>query len=124
MSKARTTDATSRTNPIPWPLGLALGVALVLLGFFSDYLGGWGLPVGMAAVGIGVPTLKYRRYWKLGWFWSVISGLVLLQIPLLLWSRPWMESLKFGFNLLFATADAFLVAIMVNWFRPKDASDA
>ena len=62
MSNTGATESTSRTNPIPWPAGLALGVAVALLGFSSDYLGGWGLPIGMATVGIAVPTLKYRRY--------------------------------------------------------------
>ena len=101
-----------------------MGVAVALLCVFSDYLGGWGLPIAMAGIGIAVPTLKYQRYWKAVWFWSAITGLALLQIPLLLWARPWMESLGFGFNLLFVTADAVVVALIVNWFRPKDASDA
>jgi hypothetical protein len=124
MSNTGATESTPRTNPLPWPAGLALGVAVALLCFFSDYLGGWGLPSAMAAIGIAVPTLKYQRYWKSRCFWSVISGLALLQIPLLLWARPWMESLRFGFNLLFVMADAFLVVPMVNWFRPNDASGA
>jgi hypothetical protein len=43
-----------------------------------------------------------------------------LQVPLAILARPLMDELKFGFNLLFATIDIFLVAVVVNWVRPTE----
>ena len=49
-----------------------------------------------------------------------ILELSVLQVPLVIMARPLMDQLKFGFNILFVTLDAFLVALMVNWIRPKE----
>jgi hypothetical protein len=103
---------------------IVLGTAGALLGFFSDYLRGWDLPAGMACAAIVVPTFKYRRYWHARWFWSVIAGVLIIQVPLLILVRPLMERLKFGFNLLFVSLDAMLLIFIVNWVRPKDETDA
>jgi hypothetical protein len=47
-------------------------------------------------------------------------ALSILQVPLVILSRPLMDVFKFGFNLLFATIDTFFVAVVVNWVRPKE----
>jgi hypothetical protein len=114
-----------RTNPLsPLTTGL-LVVGAVLLGFFSHALGGWGLPAGLGAAAVVAPILKYRRYWRRFWFWGTILALSILQVPLVILARPFMDRYKFGFNLVFATADLFVVIVMVNWVRPEeDEGDA
>jgi hypothetical protein len=114
-------DSEKRTNPLPWTAKVVLGVMALLLGFFSHALGGWGLPAGIAVAVILIPTLKYQRYWHEVWFWMTMLGMSVIQVPLVILARPLMDQLKFGFNILFATADVFLVAVAVNWVRPKDA---
>jgi hypothetical protein len=71
-----------------------------------------------------LPTLKYRRYWSETWFWMTMLALSTLQVPLAILARPRMDELKFGFNLLFATIDIFLVAVVVNWVRPTEEYSA
>lgn len=123
MTLGKEAEIAQRTNPIPWPARIAIGLAAALLGFFSDQLGGWGLPSVMAGAAIVVPTMKYQRYWGEKWFWFTILGMTALQPPLVILARPLMEQLRFGFNLLFVSIDALLVITVVNWVRPKDDSD-
>jgi hypothetical protein len=92
----------------------------VLPGWFHHALGGWGLPAGVVGAVILLPTLKYRSYWSETWFWMTMLAFSTLQVPLAILARPRMDELKFGFNLLFATMDIFLVAVVVNWVRPTD----
>ena len=77
----------------------------------------------MAGAAILIPTLKYRRYWKARWFWFVILGLTVLQVPLLMMVGPFMRTAGFGLNLLFVYLDALGVIVAVNVVRPKDDSD-
>jgi hypothetical protein len=112
-----------RTNPLSSTAKAVLVVAAALLGWFSHALGGWGLPAAVAAAAIAGPTLKYRRYWHRAWFWLTILGMSIIQVPLVVLARPVMDQLKFGFYVLFVTVDAFLVAVAVNWIRPRDDQD-
>jgi hypothetical protein len=99
---------------------MMLGILVVFLSFFNDPLfHGWGLPAGVAVAAIGIPLFMYRSYWQGTWFWLTLLALLVLQVPLVIACRPLMDQLKFGFNILFATLDVFLVAIAVNWVRPK-----
>jgi hypothetical protein len=50
-------------------------------------------------------------------------GMSVIQVPLVIFAQPLMDQYKFGFNILFVFADAFLVAGAVNWIRPNDDSD-
>jgi hypothetical protein len=79
-----------------------------------------GLACRVAGAVILLPTLKYQRYWNETWFWTTMLALSILQVPLVILSRPLMDVFKFGFNLLFATIDTFFVAVVVNWVRPKE----
>ena len=120
MEQNLSEDPDRRTNPIPlWAKILGVPVA-ILLGFYSHALGGWGLPGAIAAAAILIPVAKYQRYWRSVWFWATMTGMAVLQIPLVILARPLMDQLKFAFNIAFATVDVFLVAIAVNFVRPKD----
>jgi len=108
------------TNPIPWPAAVTLGICAVLLGFFSDSLGGWGLTIGAASIAVVVPVLKYRRYWHSAWFWRVTLAMSVLQVPLVILVRSLVDRYKFGFNLIFASLDGVLVILTVNLVRPAN----
>ena len=106
------------TNPIPGPAWILLIIGALLVGFFNDALGGWGLPSAIAAGVILLPILQYKRYWRDGWFWLTLAALSLAQVPLIILSRPLMEQFRFGFNLVFGVADLFLVVLIINWVSP------
>jgi len=109
-----------RTNPLSGVTVFVIVLIGLFLGFFSQRLGGWGLPAGVAALAVAIPVLKYKRYWRGAWFWITVSVVSLIQIPLVLVTRPLMDRFKFGFNILFATVDAIAVILVVNWVRPKE----
>jgi hypothetical protein len=112
-------DDEKRTNPIPWEAKIVLGITASLLGFFSEALGGWGVPALVGGAAVVIPTLKYQRYWHGRWFWLTMLALSVFQVPFVILSRPLMDQLKLGSNILFVTLDAFLVAVVVNWVRSK-----
>jgi hypothetical protein len=109
-----------RTNPIPRPAWIVICFAALMLGLFNEALGGWGLPAGVAGAAIAIPILKYQRYWGGAWFWFSMLALSVFQVPLVILFRPMMDQLKFGFNIVFVTLDAFIVALVINWVRPKN----
>jgi hypothetical protein len=108
-----------RTNPIPGPAWIPLVAGAVLLGFFNDALGGWGLPAAVGAAVILIPVLQYRRYWHGRWFWLSMVALSIVQIPLIFLGRPLMDEFRFAFNLVFGVADLCWVVVVINWVRPK-----
>jgi hypothetical protein len=116
----KTMENEKQTNPLAWSIKVVLSVAAVLLGYFSHAMGGWGLPTAVAGAAIVLPILKYKQYWDGLWFWMTILAMSAIQVPLVILFRPVMDQLKFGFNILFATVDVFLVAVAVNWVRPKE----
>jgi hypothetical protein len=112
--------AEKQTNPMPWSTRVLLTALALFLGFFSHALGGWGLPVGVVGAAILIPVLKYQRFWHRLWFWLTIIALSILQVPLVILTRPLMDEFKLGFNLLLATVDGIFVILVVNWIRPKE----
>ena len=46
------------------------------------------------------------------------------QVRLVVLVRPLMDQFKESLNLLFATMDVFLVALAVNWIRPKEETES
>jgi hypothetical protein len=113
-----------RTNPLSWGAKAVIGVVAVLLGFFSHDLAGWGVPAGVASAAIVIPILMKRRYWRETWFWMTMLAMSVLQIPLIILARPLMDQMKFAFNIVFGTADVFVVAAALNFVCPYRSSDS
>jgi hypothetical protein len=108
--------------PIPKSVRIAmLAVALVvglLSAAFDSSLHGWGLPILAGAVGVGLPVVYYRPQWRHRWFWLVISPIVCLQVPMLMFAKSWVNRLTFVGFMAFAMMDFVLTITAVNWISP------
>jgi hypothetical protein len=78
-------------------------------------MGGWGEPSAMAAAAVVVPVLlrQFRRLWNQGKFWITVSLLAIIQIPLVIAVRPWIDRYGRISTLLFGIADGLFVIVMI-----------
>ena len=68
---------------LSWPLKGLLMVLALLAGFFDQPLGGWGRAFVIAAAGIAVPALLFRRFWSLSRFWLTAALAAAAQVPVI-----------------------------------------
>ena len=81
-----------------WSIKGSLLVVAALLGFFdhSLYWGGAAFAAGIAVV---LPIIGFREFWSEWRFWAALSALALLQFPLVLVVRAFVD--RPGFPLLY-----------------------
>jgi hypothetical protein len=78
-------------------------------------MGGWGEPVAMAAAALVVPILlgQFRRLWNQSKFWITVSLLAIVQIPLVIAVRPWIDQHGRASALLFGVVDGLFVIVVI-----------
>jgi len=67
---------------------------------------------GGAAV-LGTIATKHR-YYRFTWFWITFAVLVMLQIPLMILTKPLMDSLKFAFMWVLAFVDLLAMSFAIE----------
>ena len=81
-----------------WPIKGPLLVVAFLLGIFDHSLH-WGGGAFAAGIAIVLPIIGFREFWSEWRFWTALSALAFLQLPLVLAVRAFVE--KPGFPLLY-----------------------
>jgi len=102
-----------------WPVHAVVILFALVLGLSDHWLSGWGVPIAIGGSVIGISIIVLRRFWCGVWFWATISVMAALQVPLMILARPLMAQFKILFMLPLALADAFLIALVVNWVSPR-----
>lgn len=105
-----------------WPVWCLIGIFSIPTIFLNRRLHGWGVPIGLSEIAVLAAFFGYRHFWKFRWFWPRISAFALLQWPLLLWARPYIDAYQFEFNLPFVLADLFVAIVAINIGRPWSAN--
>jgi hypothetical protein len=62
----------------------------------------------------------YRKAGKRDRFWMALTSLAILQIPLVIAARPFVEQYRFIFLLAFGFGDCVLVAFALNWMCSEE----
>lgn len=88
------------------------GLVAVISAWRSDEYAYWGLGL-MAALALVIPVLQFRKFWSQRKFWIAVSGLVVLQVPLVVAAQPLIERLGAAFPLEFGIADGQFVIIVI-----------
>ncbi|HEV2401026.1 MAG TPA: hypothetical protein VGS27_29100 [Candidatus Sulfotelmatobacter sp.] len=77
---------------------------------------GWGASIAAAAGAlIFTAIMSHRRIEKREHFWLAVTVLTLIQIPLIITVRPYVEHFRLPFLLAFAVADCLFVAVGIFW---------
>ncbi|MGA8215376.1 MAG: hypothetical protein WB799_17395 [Candidatus Sulfotelmatobacter sp.] len=110
---------------ISWPVKAILVFLALLVGLFDHALGGWGELVALAAAAVVVPVLlrQFRRFWSMGRFWLTVSLLAIVQVPLVIAIRPWVDQHGRSSTLLFVVVDVMFVGGMILWVCSKSSPD-
>src|SRR5579864_1500011 len=110
------------TQRKPWRLHV-LALAIGASAFFCSIRFGysWGASIGAAALGLIFPAISYYpKTGKRHRFWGTLIALTMLQIPLVITARPFMEQFRFIFLLAFGFGDCVLVAFALNWMCSRE----
>ena len=91
-----------------------------LLGLFDHRLHWGGLSV-TAGIAIVIPIIGFLDFWRKWKFWSMITAIAILQVPLVLALRPFVD----GFPLFFAFGilDCGLIISGISLVCGNDADD-
>ena len=105
-----------------WPIKGPLLVVALLLGFFDHSLH-WADAAFAAGIAVVLPIIGFREFWSERRFWAALSALTLLQLPLVLAVRAFVE--KPGFPLLYALTilDCMFVIFGLSYVCCSDESD-
>ncbi|MGH9545371.1 MAG: hypothetical protein ACRD23_09165, partial [Terriglobales bacterium] len=104
-----------------WPIKGPLLFVALLLGFFDHSLH-WGGAAFAAGIAIVLPIIGFREFWSEWRFWAALGALALLQVPLVLAVRAFVE--KPGFPLLYALTvlDCIFVVLGLSYVCCTDES--
>jgi hypothetical protein len=88
-----------------------------------DHSLGWGRAAFGAGIAIVLPIIGFREFWGEWRFWTALSVLALLQLPLVLAVRVFVG--RPGFPLLYALTilDCMFVILGLSYVCGTDASD-
>jgi hypothetical protein len=104
----------------------AILIFLALLGGILDHaLGGWGELAAMAGAAVVVPVLlrQFRSFWSMGRFWATVSLLAIIQVPLVIALRPWIDQHGRSSTLIFGIADGLFVILVIVLVCPGSVPD-
>jgi hypothetical protein len=97
-----------------WPVHLALVTWAIAAVSLEHWLPGWGVPVGIGGLVVGLIIHALRRLWHEVWFWVTVAILAMLQVPLMLYVQPYMNRLKLLFVFPFAVIDFLAFGIVIQ----------
>jgi hypothetical protein len=99
---------------VTWRVYVAAVVLSVLGILFDRKFPGLSRSLGSAGAAIlGIIVVK-RRYWHYSWFWLTFAALIIVQLPLILLTKPLMDYLKFVFMWIFALVDLFAMSLVIE----------
>lgn len=107
-------DPDQKKHPLSWLMRSLLIFAALLAGFFEHALGGSVRPITIAATAVVVPILLYRRFWSKNWFWITALLLGILQVPLVISIRPWIQQAGPFPMLIMMLVDGLCVIVVVS----------
>jgi len=105
-----------------WSIKGPLLVVALLLGFFDHSLHWGGAPFA-AGIAVVLPIIGFREFWSDWRFWTALSALSLLQIPLVIALRALVE--KPAVPLLYALTilDCMFVILCLSYVCGSDEGD-
>ena len=105
-----------------WPIKGPLLVVALLLGLFDHSLR-WGGAAFGAGIAVVLPIIGFREFWGEWRFWTALSALAFLQLPLVLAVRAFVE--RPGFPMLYALTilDCMFVILGLSYVCSSEASD-
>jgi len=99
--------ATWRT----YVIGIFVGAAGLLA---EHYFPGGSRSIIVGSAAIIMTIIAKRRYWRFAAFWGTLTVLAVLQIPLMMACKGLLDEFKFGFMLLLAVADFFVISLVIE----------
>ncbi|MFI5096218.1 MAG: hypothetical protein ACHQIK_22595 [Candidatus Acidiferrales bacterium] len=103
----------SRRERFGWPFKAVVISAALLIGFFDHMLQGWGRAGLVAAAALIVPIYGCREFWNRGQFWITVALLAVIQVPLAIAVRPWVEQGGLSSMLTLGIADCLFVIVVI-----------
>ena len=97
-----------------WPVHIALVAWAIVAVAFEHWFPGWGVPIGIGGLVVGLGVHALRRLWHEVWFWSTVTVVAALQVPLILYVQPYMSRLKLLFIFPFAVIDFLAFGVVVQ----------
>jgi hypothetical protein len=97
-----------------WPMHVVLVTWAILAVSLEHWFPGWGVPIGIAGLVVGLAIHACRRLWHEVWFWVTMAIMSALQVPLMLYVQPYMNRLKLLFTLSFAVADLLALGTVIQ----------
>lgn len=109
-----------RNGKVTWR-AYFLAVALAGIGIlFERRVPGVSRSIGAAGAAVFGTVITKHRYYRFSWFWITFIVLVVLQVPLMIVTKPMMDYFKFGFMWLLAITDllamGFAIELMASFF--------
>jgi hypothetical protein len=100
--KGQMAGAGSKGN---WPVHVALVAWAILAVSLEHWFPGWGVPVGITGLVVGLTIYAGKRLWGRVWFWTATAIWAVIQVPLMIHVQP----LIIRFKLLFTFPLAIIV---------------
>ena len=114
MSDREFREKFVKDRKVTWRVYVAATVLGVIGVFLEQEVHGISRFLGSAGAALlGVMVVK-RRYWGFWWFWATFGALVTFQVPLVIFTKPLMDYLKFLFMWPFAIVDLFAMSLAVE----------
>jgi hypothetical protein len=96
------------------PVHVALVIWAIVAVSLEHWFSGWGVPIGIGGLVVGLAIRAGRRLWHEVWFWATVAIMAALQVPLMLHVQPYMTRLKLLFIFPFAVVDFLVFGIVVQ----------
>jgi hypothetical protein len=97
-----------------WPVHVALVTWAIGAISLEHWLPGWGVPVGIGGLVVGLIIHALRRLWHEVWFWATVAIIAVLQVPLMIYVQPYMNRFKLLFALPFAVLDFLVIGVVIQ----------
>jgi hypothetical protein len=113
----------NRQRGLGWPVKSILFLLAAVGAFFDHASSRWGAAIVMATCALIAPVFlpQFRNFWNQSRFWIAVSFLALVQIPLVVAVRPFIERTGSFYMLAFGIVDGLFVisVIVLVCFRPS-----
>jgi hypothetical protein len=112
--KHMTEKIARRDSKSSWPMHVTLVAWAIVAISLEHWFPGWGVPVGIGGLVVGLTIHALRRLWHEVWFWVTVAIMAALQVPLMLYVQPYMNRLKLLFVFPFALVDFLVFGIVIQ----------
>jgi hypothetical protein len=116
-------DENSKRRPrFGWDFKAVFFSAMLLLGFLSHALNGWGQMYGAACTVLVVPIYGCHEFWNRDQSCIAVLFLAVIQLPVAIAVRPWVERGGSRSMLCFAIADCMFVIAVIFLVSSKSSA--